>query len=211
MPLPSSAIYLPSPDSSTPSALRQGELITDLAIYRVKPEHVGNDLPEFEIENQPIVLILTQDCDLDWDFRGRFSQSGVSETVPISTADKLIPCVLFCEVVTAHELFGKVKALGSKVWDRIKQNNDIRYHFLQRPGPDCDAVGEGLGELAIDFKRYSTVRTDELYRRVTLGTTRRRCILRTPYLENLCHRFAHFLSRVALPEPHFSEPAPAPG
>jgi hypothetical protein len=113
--------------------------------------------------------------------------------------------------VTAQEIFGRVKALGSRVWERIKQNNDIRYHFLQKPDANCDAAGEGLGELAIDFKRYSTVRTEELYRRITIGGAQRRCILRTPYLENLCHRFAHFLSRVALPEPHFSEPATATG
>jgi hypothetical protein len=60
--------------------------------------------------------------------------------------------------------------------------------------------------MAIDFKRYFTLPTDELYLRVERQETRRRCGLKSPYLEHLSARFSCFLSRVALPEDHFSEP-----
>lgn len=66
--------------------------------------------------------------------------------------------------------------------------------------------GEGAPELVIDFKRYFTLPTGELYRWIALGETRRRCRLRSPYMEHLSSRFAYFLSRVALPEDYRSEP-----
>jgi hypothetical protein len=69
----------------------------------------------------------------------------------------------------------------------------------------CDRLQEGLPELAIDFKRYFTVPTDEVYRRIELGEARRRCLLISPYLEHLSSRYAYFLSRIALPVDHASE------
>ena len=110
-------------------------------------------------------------------------------------------------MATAEELFGKIKTLGSKHWDRMKQNNDERYHFLEKAGRGCDRLNEELPELAIDFKRYFTVPTDEVYGRIAIGETQRRCVLTSPYLEHLSSRFANYLSRVGLPRPHFSVPS----
>jgi hypothetical protein len=171
-------------------------------MFRVKLEHVANASPDFEIEIQPIALVLTQACDLDLDFRQRFPSTSTSNSS--QSTDKMIPCVLFCEVVPAEEMFGRVRQLGSKIWARIKQNDDPRYQFLQKPGAECDAFGEELTEFAIDFKRYLALPTAEVYKRVALGEARRRCILRSPYLESVCQRFANYLSRIGLPEPHFS-------
>jgi hypothetical protein len=39
------------------------------------------------------------------------------------------------------------------MWQRVRQNKDERYHFLQRIESGEDARGEGLAELSIDFKR----------------------------------------------------------
>jgi hypothetical protein len=143
-------------------------------------------------------VVLTQDCDLEQDFSVRQKQIA---------SDKLLPSVLFCEVATAEELFGRVKSLGSKLWDRIRINKDERYHFLQKIEADRDGLGLGMPELGIDFKRYFTIPTDEVYKRIEIGKAKRRCALVSPYLEHLSSRFAYFLSRVALPENHFSEAA----
>jgi hypothetical protein len=183
-------------DASAP--LRQGEILTNVRLLNVRLETLGTDALAADTITHPFAVILTQDCDLEQDYHKRFPQPQVS--------DKLIPCLLFCEVATAEELFGTVKRQGcSKAWDRIKQNNDVRYHFLQKVEAGCDRTNEGLPELAIDFKRYFTLPTAEVYRRVELGEAVRRCVLLSPYLEHLSTRFANYLCRVALPLDHASE------
>ena len=109
------------------------------------------------------------------------------------------------EVAAAEDLYGRVKLTNKKLWDHIRINKDERYHFLQKVEPPDDALGQGLPELGLDFKRYFTVPTDEVYRRVELSEAQRRCFLASPYLEHLSSRFAFYLSRVALPEDHLSE------
>jgi hypothetical protein len=182
-----------APDSTTP--LRQGEILTSVIQLRVRLDTVQTANPVFNPIAQPFAVILTQDCDLEQDHQVRSAGKQ---------SDKLLPAVLFCEVVTAQEQYGRIRQINPKFWDRIKINNDIRYHFLQKVEPGCDRLQEGLPELAIDFKRYFTLPTEEVYRRIELGEAQRRCVLVSPYLEHLSGRFASFLSRVALPEEHLS-------
>jgi hypothetical protein len=167
-------------------------------MLRVKLSTLGADNDWVEVTH-PIALILTQDCDLEQDFHVRNP-----ETKP---SDKLIPSVLLCQVFTAVELRGDPKqgGKGSEMWKRISQNKDERYHFLQKIEPWSDRLNEGLPELAIDFKKYFTLPTEELYRRVEIGEAQRRCVLVSPYMEHVCIRFSHFLSRIALPVDHVSE------
>ena len=112
---------------------------------------------------------------------------------------KQLPSVLLCQVVPAIGLKGSV---DKRVWDRILINKDERYHFLQRISPDEDAAEEGVPALGIDFKRYFSISTDELYRRIEIGECKRRCRLQTPYAEHLSTRFFYYQSRVALPRDH---------
>lgn len=190
------AVYAPSLwDKLTP--LRQGEILTDLVQLQIAPDSLPDEAsPVILRKVHPYALVLTQDCDLEQDFRAR-------EKRPVS--DKLLPSILFCEVATAEELFGRVKPLGSKAWERIRINKDERYHFLQKVEPVDDVRGQGLPELGVDFKRYFTIAPEEVYWRVQQRHCRRRCVLQSPYLEHLSSRFAYFLSRVALPEDHVSE------
>jgi hypothetical protein len=188
--------YLPA-GADAKSALRQGEILSNLHQFRLTIESLGTAPPEGKAHIHPFAIILSQDCDLDQDFRVR-AEGKVS--------DKLIPTILFCEVQTADELYGQIRQIESRLGNRIKNNKEERYQFLQRVGVDSDRLQEGLPELAIDFKRYFTIPTDELYRRIEMGEVKRRCCLNSPYLEHLSSRFAFFLSRVALPEDHQSEP-----
>jgi hypothetical protein len=190
-------IYRPS-TAGLGSSLRQGEILSNVPQFRFDAATLGVANPSGEPMYHPYALILSQDCDLEQDFNARQKQIA---------SDKLLPNVLFCEVATAEELFGRVKTLGSKLWDRIRINKDERYHFLQKVEADSDALGQGVPELGMDFKRYFTIPTDEIYKRIEFGEAKRRCVLVSPYLEHLSSRFAYFLSRVALPEDHFSEPA----
>jgi hypothetical protein len=180
--------------------LRQGEILTDVVQFRLNVASIGTAEVSGTPFRHPFSVVLTQDCDLEQDYRVRFPA--------VSAPDKLIPSVLFCQVSTAEEVYGPITASQgrkSRAWDRIQQNNDIRYHFLHKVASDYDRFNEGLPELALDFKRYFTLPTEEVYRRTELGEARRRCVLVSPYLEHLSSRFAYYLSRVALPEDYVSE------
>lgn len=195
----SRSIYRPSlPDE----ALRQGEVITDLAQVVSVPNTGGPNI-QVSFSVHPYVVVLTQDCDLDLDHQAR------AGTV---AADKKIPAVLLCEVMDTKRLLLQVKASDLK--KRIKNNADARYHFLSAVAATEDARGAGIPELAIDFKRYFTMPPEELIHRLNTPISIpsdaevraiRRAVLRSPYIEHLSSRFAHYLSRVALPEPHPSE------
>jgi len=193
-------IYRPS---NLDGALRQGEIITDFTQVIVERDDSGSDTG-LSYRLHPYVIVLTQDCDLDLDYRAR------NETVQ---ADKEIPGILFCEVMTAERMFRKVK--GSDLWKRIRGNNDPRYQFLTTVSQNLDAEGTGLPELAIDFKRYFTVPPDEVHHRLQRETSYpdgrvmraiRRAVMESPYLEHLSTRFAQYFSRIALPGPHQSDP-----
>jgi hypothetical protein len=138
--------------------------------------------------------VLSQDCDLDFDFKARNGQEK---------EDKRLPNILFCEVITAAELKG-AQAMNSSIWSSVKRNKDERYQFLQKVETADDAADQGVPELGIDFKKYFTIPTEEVYVQLQ-KTARRRCRLLSPFLEHLSTRFAHYLCRVALPTPHLSE------
>ena len=190
-------IYTPSDGGP----LRQAEVLTDLVQIQLKTD----DLDRYPLDeneehpvlrcDHPIAIVATQDCDLDWDYRDR--QTG--------SRPKLIPNVLFCEVVSAEELRSR-QDINAGIWRRIRANNDERYHFLEKVPAQRDILGEGLPEMALDFKRCFSIPTNEVYLQ-TRSQAKRRCRLVSPYLEHLSHRLFCFHARIALPAEHFSGPA----
>ena len=179
------------------SAIRQGELITDLIQLVLDTETFHVEEPAFQPISHPYALVVSQDCDLDWDYRAR---NGTP------SANKLLPSILLCEVSIAEGLRGTAE-ITSNIWNNIRNNKNERYQFLQRVTTEEDAFSEGLPELSVDFKRYFTMPTAELYFRTRQGAeARRRCRLRSPYVEHFSSRFYYFQSRIALPSEHFSEP-----
>ena len=180
----SDLIYRPA-DPAGP--LRQGEILSDLKLYRLDHSTVAEDEPTLLRVTYPFVVIVSQDCDL--------TQHGVGSST--------LPTILALEVAHAATLRGG-ENINSAAWNGIKQNRDERYHFLQAVPQAQDSSGVGLGELGLDFKRYLAVPTDEFYSTVRTGLGTRRCVLNSPYMEHLCRRFGNYFTRVARPEPHFS-------
>jgi hypothetical protein len=175
--------------------LGQGEILSDLVQTQIEIESVGaTDGIRVYQKQHPYAIILSQDCDLDLDFKTRAGQAK---------EDKLLPNVFFCEVVTAEELKG-VGGMNSSIWGHVKRNKDERYQFLQRVELADDGADAGLPEMGVDFKRYFTIPTGEVYAQLKKHA-RRRCRLRSPYLEHFSTRFAHYLCRIALPLDHLSE------
>ena len=190
--------YLPLSDG----ALRQGEILSNLKRFKLNLESLRLGKPLVEPIIHSFAIVVTQDCDCEQDFKKRQEGDWVS--------DKIIPSILFCEVVAAEQLRNrdndnKVKEINSTVWGQVKINKNERYHFLESVPAKADVLGEGLPELTLDFKRYFTIPTEEVYYRLDIEEAKRRCRLISPYLEHLTSRFNNFQSRIALPEDHTSK------
>lgn len=186
-------IYEASPFSGP---ILQGEILSDVVQIFLAEASVLVESPHsvaVDFMRHPLAIVVSQDCDLDWDYRERTSAEGKK--------DKLLPNVLLCEV---HEAASNTSPSG--LWSPIRMNKNERYQFLQAPSWLEDLGREDLPELLVDFKRYFSVPTAELYARVVAGQTRRRCVLRQPFREHFANRFYGFQMRVALPGEHFSEP-----
>lgn len=177
--------------------LRQGEIVSNLIQAHLDPASIRSRSGLSVLAKvHNVAIVISQDCDLDWDFKARSGQAN---------PDKLLPNVLFCEAITAEELRGKPD-INSQKWNNIKINKDERYQFLQAVLPVQDRLKQGLPELGIDFKRYFTIPAEEVYLRL-MFETQRRCHLISPYVEHLSARFYYFQSHIGLPADHFSEPA----
>lgn len=186
-------IYVASPPTGE---LRQGEIISNLVQARLDITTVdATSEPKVERITHPYAIIVSQDCDLFQDYRAR--NGGAAKP------DKLLPSILFCEVDTADALIGTT-IRSARERELFGKNKVERFHFLQKVAPDADALREGLPELGIDFKRYFSIPTDEVYKRLEFEA-RRRCFMNSPYFEHLSDRFSYFQQRVALPEDHQSE------
>jgi hypothetical protein len=175
--------------------LCQGEILSDLFQIHLEIESVGaTEGIRVSKRLHAFAIVMSQDCDLDLDFKARAGQAK---------EDKLLPNVLLCEVITAAELKAS-GGMNSQIWGRVQRNKDERYQFLQNVEPAHDAAGQGVPEMGIDFKRYFTIPTEEVYAQLK-NASKRRCRLLSPFLEHLSTRFAHYLCRVALPFEHGSD------
>lgn len=187
-------VWLPSPNGG---ALRQAELLSQVTIYQIKASDVGAEVPGIEALDLPFAMVVSQDCDLDWDWKNR------SGRVPESNKD--LPSVLLVVVQEAKPQYDDGGAVKSQ-WKTIRQNKNDRYQFFQKVLPDEDVQGQGLPELLVDFKRYYAISTEVLYASVSANIAQRRCILTAPYLQHFAQRFGAFQGRVALPLDHQSDP-----
>jgi hypothetical protein len=148
--------------------LRQSEIVTNLRQYVFDP--VAGEGIEIVHEH---AIILTQDCDLLWDFEARANGN-----------DSDLNGVLVHQVDPAVAALSKLS--GSDLRRRVKQNRDERYHFLEAIQPSADLLRLGMQEMVVDFKKYFTLPPDEIYRQCAIGElgAKRRCRLETPYREH---------------------------
>jgi hypothetical protein len=191
---PDQTIYI---RSEANDRLWQGEILANIPQVRLALESIAAEgaaeNPEIEIDPHPLVIVLTQDCDLLQDFNARHD------------GDSILSNILLCDVFLAEELRAKLREnenLGTRDWKVIYQNKNPRFQFLQDVLAHEDLQQQGLPALAVDFQLHFTMRTDELYRRLAQAFSQRRCRLATPYPEHLSDRFYHYMARIALPVDH---------
>ncbi len=190
--------------SGVDKALRQGEILTNVVELQVRLESIGSvDSDRVYSANpieHPFAIIVSQDCDLEQDYNFRYSNKGNQRNE--------LPSVLLCQAEDIEE-FMKSDVYRSLFTSRtftgnFKNNNEFRYHFIQEVPAELCAIDQRVPELGIDFKRYFSMPTAEVYHRIRLDHTRRMSVLESPYRDHFSQRFHNFNSRVALPEEYES-------
>jgi len=174
----------------------QGDIFRDLVYdYKVYKDETGA-LASDRI-TLSYVIVLSQDCDLESDYRNRSKKAEEQDT-----QDKFLHSILICPAYLAEELKQGVHLKGPgfaltmeghnrKRWDIIQDNKNERYHYLTAD------LNLQIPNLAIDFKHYLTIPRSQLY------DSRRKHYVATInelHREALSQRFAYYVSRIGLPE-----------
>jgi hypothetical protein len=186
--------YEPPP---TTRAIRQAEFLRDVEEQRV----IGGaaDALDYLTIKHALVVVMTQDCDLERDCDLRFPDEGEpppAEEVEVD-ANSLAQ-ILLCDAYSDTELRGKLTNFGSKDWKRVVQNENERYHHFDAAEIE-DGTGTPVDAVCIDFRKHFTVPSVYVYDRVAAKDTVRIAIVPPIYSHDLMHRFYGYLSRVALP------------
>jgi len=172
--------------------LRQGEIIEGLFELQVQiPLESTIDLNQpakLDRIDHPYSIVVSQDCDLEWDYKARFEGASVH---------KLITHILCCSLFSRYEITDETKQ-KSRRFDLVKQNQDERYHYL--PEAPVNGAEDTLPEMIADLKTVFSLPTEFVYWLVSTSQAVRKGGLSSPYLEDFMHRLYSFLGRVATPE-----------
>lgn len=163
----------------------QGDIYQKLVISFV------NNIGETEQIPFPFCVVVTQECDLDKDFNawdGKYQDD-----------DKCLKSILMCPAFPAEALKSglhltnlslKMNQWGGEPWKKIKQNKDERFHIID------SGDQAALQPIIIDFKWQFTFPREYVYSMADNKVA----TLAIPYREQLSHRYANFVSRIALPD-----------
>lgn len=179
------------------SSLRQGEIVTGVVQYNPVIDEIPKELQDLPFTPiiHPYAIVITQDCDLDWDYKARGTNNNPS---------KLLNSIVLCEIGTAESI-RSTDGMNRKEWELVIAHRHERFYFFEKIPAECEVEQEGLPELTADFKRVFGIDASTLYRQIELGMVKRRAILASPYLEHFSRRYHSFHGRVALPFQYESE------
>jgi len=138
------------------------------------------------------VLVVTQDCDLEQDFRLRFPEDP-SEPAEVDDLPGAVPHVVLCDLFI--EL--KSRVAGGDIFKRARRNQDERYHTF--PAAVIDETGEEVPEIYADFRRYISLPTRFVYEGLLSGNVERRALLPEIHRLDFAHRFFAYQSRIPAP------------
>jgi hypothetical protein len=178
----------------------QGDLIRNVEYV----EHVREDDGIIEVSkiSYPLVIVLTQDCDLEQDyaFRSDATKAQGSRLVSVLVA----PLYNAEHVYTGSHLSDldlRAESIGKKGTEGryLQQNQRPRYHYLEFPA-EAEIVPS-----VIDFKHYFSVHVEYLRQ---VKERHFVCKVGELFREDICARFADYLSRIGLPMISPDERAP---
>lgn len=184
-------------DLAASGPLRQGEILADVHEHRVEAPAAslsGNDAPKrkshtFTSVKHPLTVVLSPACDLDQHYG--FHEEGSDK------AAFALSHVILLDLYSQSDLRTN-PAIVSNIFDRIKKNQDERYHCL--PAAEIGSSGQSLPQLFVDFKRAFSLPIDSLYTALESGLVRRRAIVPPVYVHDLIQRFYSFLARIGVPD-----------
>lgn len=177
-------------DLTTLERVCQGDVLREVEYF--ESVELCDGILEVKMIVFPVVIVLTQDCDLLWDDTYRMSDKP---------NDKLLMSVLLAPAYNAEHLFtgSHLDELGilseefkkaSTDYRRIVQNKNPRYHFLEFP------ESSNIVSSVLDFKHYFSAPVRYLR---ALKKEKHVCNLGSLYREDVCQRFSSYLSRIGLP------------
>lgn len=143
--------------------------------------------------NFPLIIVLTQDCDLEWDFNYRRQEK--------QNNDKLLISILVAPIYNMEHFRGgehlsdlklrmEIHNKNSTAYKNIMQNERQRYHYVEF------TQDISISPSVIDFKHFFTVNVEYLKKRKVNNYV---CKVEALYRENISQRFANYLSRIGLP------------
>lgn len=184
--------------------INQGDIYKDIE-YIEKVEIINNEIVISKI-TFPLIVVLTQDCDLQQDSAYRIENEN-----PPSNDNKRLFSVIVAPLyneemflagehlndnstiqmkMRSFQKFGKKNNITSE-YKNLINNETSRYHYLSFPPEIVNIV-----DSVIDFKHYFTVNIDNLMK---VKEEKFVCKIPVLYREKLSQRFAYFLSRIGLP------------
>lgn len=145
------------------------------------------------------VIVLTQDCDLKWDYEYRKSY------IEWASMDKFLQTILICPAFNYEELckwehitdwkmrtFESSKKPSGGAKEKLINNDEFkRYHYLH------DDIDLKIPSFVIDFKLFNTLPRDLLY---SLDRENYIWTVEELFRESLIQRFTNFIWRIPLPE-----------
>lgn len=175
--------------------LSQGDIYKDVEWIEAITESEG--ILTIEKINFPYVIVLTQECDLKFDYEYRWGKLKSTDNQDKYLISVLVAPIYNAEHVYVGEHLSKVgfKMTGvprkGKSGDAFRQNKNPRYHYLEFPKET------GIVESVIDFKHYFSVNVEYLK---SIQKSHFVCRVGKLFREDISQRFASFLSRIGLPE-----------
>ena len=170
--------------------LNQGDILEGLSI--VSAVFQAGDVIETRV-TFPYIIVMTQDCDLEQDYRSREKEDAKEEE------DKFLQSILVCPAFVAEDLkegnhlseFGlKPLSIPSERYRLVRSNQIKRHHFLE------ESLRYKMPDLIVDFKIYYTVPRDKIYEK---SKEKNKVSIRNLFREDLSQRFSYYLSRIGLP------------
>lgn len=139
----------------------------------------------------PLVIVLTQDCDLeqDWSNRGKATQSTKLLSVlvaPLYNAEHVFQGEHLYDIGIKTEPINRKRSPGTM----LMQNERPRYHYIDFP------QHTPLVASVADFKHYFSIQVSYLEK---VRRTNFVCRLSDLFREDVSQRFAAYLGRIGLP------------
>jgi hypothetical protein len=174
----------------------QGDIYKDVSLIH-SITHTVNQKGKREYDLKEIkydyIVILTQECDLEQDYRNRIETQ--------EDQDSYIQMILMAPAYLGESLrngihleeYGQtMQHINTKDWKKLRQQENKRYHHIKA---DADM---NVPELAIDFKHYYTISRDYFYNNIMNESYF--ISMTILHREALSQRFCNFLARIGIPE-----------